>query len=127
MGSDLKASGMSREEVAFVMGHQATASADVYGNSRTARGGRSLPRVPDGTDLAAVRDTVKQPPSPAGAALANARSAAHDLPQSPAALVEKLRANSETTLPVNTEAIKRLSMEKVGKRQGVSSESGLKR
>lgn len=127
MGSDLKASGMSREEVAFIMGHQATASADVYGNSRTARGGRSLPRVPDGTDLAAVRDTVKQPPSPAGAALANARSAAHDLPQSPAALVEKLRANSETTLPVNTEAIKRLSMEKVGKRQGVSSESGLKR
>lgn len=125
MGSDLKASGMSREEVAFIMGHQATASADVYGNSRTARGGRKLPRVPEGTDLSAVRDTVKQPPSPAGAALANARSAAHDLPQSPAALVERLRANAQTSLPVNNEAIQRLSKEKGGKGQVVRKDDGL--
>lgn len=119
MGSDLKASGMSREEVAHIMGHQATASADVYGNSRTARGGRSLPRVPEGTDLSTIRDTIKQAPGAAVAAPANARSAAHDLPPSPAALVQKLQTNGLNSLPV--------SNEKFGERQGVSRESGLNR
>ena len=121
MGSDLKASGMSREEVAFVMGHQATASADVYGNSRTARGGRSLPKAPEGTDLGSVRDTIKQPPGAASAALANARPEGlrADLPPSPASLVQKLQANGLNSL--------RVSNEKFGERQGVSSESGLKR
>lgn len=93
MGSDLKASGLDRRAVAYLMGHQATESVNVYGNSRTARGGRSLPKVPEGTDLASIRDTAKQPPSPAGAALANARSAAHDSPTTTAALVDRLRTN----------------------------------
>jgi hypothetical protein len=127
MGSDLKASGMSREEVAFIMGHQATASADVYGNSRTARGGRALPKVPPGTDLASIRETTSQPPGAAVAATANARFAAHDLPpQSPAALVEKLKTNGlETSLPVNKAAIARYT-QKVEKRQGLGGDSGLK-
>lgn len=57
MGSDLKASGLDRREVAYIMGHQATGSVDQYGNSRTARGGGRLPRAAAGADLSAVRET----------------------------------------------------------------------
>lgn len=55
MGSDLKASGMDRQRVAYLMGHQATSSVDVYGNRRTARGGRVLPRLPLAQSLAHIR------------------------------------------------------------------------
>lgn len=58
MGSDLKASGMDRRQIAYIMGHQATGSVDVYGDRRVARSnGRSLPRIPEGTDLSEVRET----------------------------------------------------------------------
>lgn len=58
MGSDLKASGMDRRQIAYIMGHQATGSVDVYGDRRVARSnGRSLPRIPEGADLSAVRET----------------------------------------------------------------------
>lgn len=43
MGSDLKASGLNRMSVAYIMGHQSTASVNVYGNKRLGNGGRSLP------------------------------------------------------------------------------------
>lgn len=129
MGSDLKASGMSRAEVAYLMGHQATESANVYGNSRTARGGRSLPKAPPEADLSAIRETTSEPPAPASADLANARpdGLRGDVPLSPAALVEKLKTNGLTSLPVNPGAIRGLSTEKVGERQRVSQETGLKR
>lgn len=55
MGSDLKASGMDRRKIAYLMGHQATSSVDVYGNRRTARGGRVLPRLPLAQSLAHIR------------------------------------------------------------------------
>lgn len=56
LGSDLKASGMDRREIAYIMGHQSTASVDVYGSRRSAsRGGRQLPRAPEGTQLDGVR------------------------------------------------------------------------
>ncbi|HDY84299.1 hypothetical protein LCGC14_0700460 [marine sediment metagenome] len=45
MGSDLKASGIDRKTVAYLMGHRATQSVNVYGNRRTA-GGRSIKIVP---------------------------------------------------------------------------------
>lgn len=55
MGSDLKASGMDRRKIAYLMGHQATSSVDVYGNRRTARAGRVLPRLPLAQSLAHIR------------------------------------------------------------------------
>lgn len=55
MGSNLKASGMDRRQVAYLMGHQATASVDVYGNKRSARRA-VMPTVPEGAELA-VRET----------------------------------------------------------------------
>jgi hypothetical protein len=64
MGSDLKASGMSREEIAFVMGHQSTASVDKYGNRKMGNSSRRLPQVPPGTDLSAVRSNHTLPPAP---------------------------------------------------------------
>mgnify|MGYP000846156436 CR=1 FL=1 len=57
MGGDLKASGRSRQEVAYIMGHQATDSVDSYGNRRTARGGGVTPGIPKDVDLSAVRET----------------------------------------------------------------------
>ena len=57
MGSELKASGMDRREVAYIMGHQATGSVDQYGDRRTARGGGRLPRAAVGASLSAVRET----------------------------------------------------------------------
>lgn len=56
MGSDLKASGKSRVEIAYLMGHQATDSTTRYGNKRSARGGGRLPGIPEGTDLSAIRE-----------------------------------------------------------------------
>lgn len=35
LGGDLKASGVSRREIAYIMGHRATASADPYGDPRS--------------------------------------------------------------------------------------------
>lgn len=57
MGGDLKASGRSRQEVAYIMGHQATDSVDSYGNRRTARGGGVMPGIPKDANLSAVRVT----------------------------------------------------------------------
>ncbi|MNJ30660.1 hypothetical protein D3C77_252670 [compost metagenome] len=93
MGSDLKASGLSRVEVAYIMGHQSTESVDRYGNARTARKGAMCPRADKAADMSQVRELHKQPPGTAVAAPANARSAAHDSPTTTAALVDRLRTN----------------------------------
>jgi hypothetical protein len=63
MGSNLKASGMSRCSVAYVMGHQSTASVDQYGNRKTAGPGAIFPRVPDDADLAHIREKHCSPPN----------------------------------------------------------------
>ncbi|MNJ31906.1 hypothetical protein D3C77_265590 [compost metagenome] len=62
VGSDLKASGLSRVEIAFVMGHQSTESVDRYGNSKTARKGALCPRAAAGADMSHVRIDHKAPP-----------------------------------------------------------------
>jgi integrase len=55
MGSNLKSSGFTREQIAYVMGHQSVESVDKYGNRRSAKGRVSV--VPDeSADLSAVRD-----------------------------------------------------------------------
>lgn len=121
MGSDLKASGMDRQEIAYVMGHQSTASVDRYGNRKTAGGGR-VPRAADPGAPAAVRELHSQPPSAPAEPSANARFAAHDSPR-PAALLANLKTSE---LPVNTRAIERFSNEKSRERQGVRRDDGLK-
>ena len=55
LGSNLRAAGRSRAEIAYIMGHQSTKSADQYGDKRTSKAGALLPRVPDGTDLGRIR------------------------------------------------------------------------
>jgi integrase len=62
MGSDLKASGLSRVEVAYVMGHQSTESVDRYGNAKTARKGAVCPRADKEADMSHVRIDHKAPP-----------------------------------------------------------------
>lgn len=42
MGSDLKASGRDRREIAYIMGHQCTQSVDAYGDRRRAAYNRSI-------------------------------------------------------------------------------------
>lgn len=70
MGSDLKASGLSRTEVAYIMGHQSTESVDRYGNAKTARKGAMCPRADKGADMSHVRVDHKAPPGgPARAAV----------------------------------------------------------
>jgi hypothetical protein len=61
VGSDLKASGLDRKSVAYLMGHQSTESVEVYG--RRNRGGKSALRVGQGADLNQVRETHSEPPS----------------------------------------------------------------
>jgi integrase len=62
MGSDLKASGLSRVEVAYIMGHQSTESVDRYGNAKTARKGAMCPRADKESDMSHVRIDHKAPP-----------------------------------------------------------------
>lgn len=60
LGSELKASGMDRVQIAYLMGHQATASVNRYGNRKSARGGR-LPSCPADADLSHIRVTHSVP------------------------------------------------------------------
>lgn len=62
LGSNLKASGRDRKEIAYLMGHQSTASVDRYGNRKTAGGG-NIPGVPDGTNFDKIRELHREPPA----------------------------------------------------------------
>lgn len=73
LGSNLKASGLSRVEIAYLMGHQSTESVEKYGNRRTARPGAVLPRAPEGADFSLVRERHTAVPQ--------AIRAAHDSPE----------------------------------------------
>lgn len=104
LGSELKASGLERREVAYLMGHQSTASVDRYGSRRTARGGR-VPRAPEGQTFEQVRERHSEPP---------ARVTGADLRKGAESL--KALQNAEKT---------RLANEKLPKRQWVSEENHL--
>lgn len=67
LGSGLKASGLSRVEIAYLMGHQSTESVEQYGNRKTARSGAVLPRAPEGTDFSCVRERHTAGPLPSRA------------------------------------------------------------
>jgi len=64
-GSDLKASGLSAKEQSYLMGHQSSASIDVYGDKRSGRGKSAIARA---ANLAVaeqvVREKTKPIPSP---------------------------------------------------------------
>ena len=55
MGSNLRAAGYDRIEIAYIMGHQSTKSVSRYGDRRTAKAGAPLPLVPEGTYLSSIR------------------------------------------------------------------------
>lgn len=65
LGSNLKNSGLSREIIAYVMGHQSTQSVERYGDSRSGRGGRISvrPAIHDTEILALVRTRHYPPPN----------------------------------------------------------------
>jgi integrase len=56
-GANLKASGFSRIEMAYLMGHQATDSISRYGDKRFGRAGAMKVRPSADADLSKVRDT----------------------------------------------------------------------
>lgn len=73
LGSDLKAHGLDRVEIAYLMGHQATKSVDQYGDKRRGRTKPMLRPAP-GADLSRVRvnhvtsrSLKPEPPAPAPA------------------------------------------------------------
>jgi len=111
LGAELKASGIDRVQVAYLMGHQATESVDRYGNSRTARGGRVMPGVPGDVDLSSIRVDHSEPPA---AVAASAK--AHDLPQDAAAVAARLLTNGGG---LKTGGVK-MSIEKAKKCQGLT-------
>lgn len=110
LGSELKAAKLDRKEVAYLMGHQATASVDRYGNRKTARGGK-VPRAPEGETFENVRETHSEPPT-AKESIYSARDLARG--------AEKLRAHESAV-------ISRLSNEKRLERQGLGEEISLNR
>jgi integrase len=63
MGSDLKASGLSRVEIAYVMGHQSTESVEVYGDRRKKSGRGGVKPAPV-ADLSVIRQKHDQTPGP---------------------------------------------------------------
>lgn len=55
-GANLKASGMTRVEMAYIMGHQSTESISRYGNKKNGIGGMVMVKPVPGADLSQVRD-----------------------------------------------------------------------
>jgi integrase len=66
MGSNLKSSDLTRQEVAYIMGHQSEQSVDRYGNPRSGSGKSPIKPAP-GADLSGVRKGFKAPFEPAPA------------------------------------------------------------
>jgi len=66
MGSNLKSSDLTRQEVAYIMGHQSEQSVDRYGNPRSGSGKSPIKPAP-GADLSGVRKGFKAPFEPASA------------------------------------------------------------
>lgn len=59
MGSELKASGLSKREVAYIMGHQSMQSVDKYGDRRSGSGKTPIKPAP-GADMSQVREGYKE-------------------------------------------------------------------
>lgn len=70
MGSDLKASGLSRVEIAYVMGHQSTSSVEVYGDRRK-KSGRGGVKPAPGADMSKIRENHDKQPGPKAPAVRN--------------------------------------------------------
>lgn len=70
MGSDLKASGLSRVEIAYVMGHQSTESVEVYGDRRK-KSGRGGVKPAPGANMSMIREKHDAQPGPKAPAVKN--------------------------------------------------------
>jgi hypothetical protein len=119
LGADLKASGLDRRSIAYVMGHQSTESVDRYGNSRTARGGKVLPKPAAEADLSKVRETHGKPPMAADAAMANARQSLRDDSSPAARAAALLNAEGLKTGNVRDVLAKSQKKQEVGKSGGL--------
>ncbi len=62
LGSNLKASRLDRKEIAYLMGHQSTASVDRYGNRRTGKNGK-VPRAEPEQTFENIREKHAEPPA----------------------------------------------------------------
>jgi hypothetical protein len=63
-GSNLKASGMSRQEIAYIMGHQSTKSIEIYGNKRSEKSKVTIKAAISADKISAVvRENHTAPPS----------------------------------------------------------------
>lgn len=111
LGSELKAAGLARKEVAYLMGHQATASVDRYGNRRTARGGK-VPRAAEGETFETVRETHSEPPA--------AKASINDYS------ADQIARGAEIFRAHESAVISRISNEKALERQGLGEEFSLK-
>ena len=80
MGSDLKASGKSREEVAAIMGHQSVDSVDVYGNRQ--RSSRKIKIAATKESIASVRKMVPKNANFISAKAASKTNAHNNVPRS---------------------------------------------
>lgn len=126
MGSELKASGLDRVQVAYLMGHQSTDSVSVYGNARAARGGRVLPKPAVGADLSRIRETHSEPPTrhaaaPVKSAMAIGPTAALDA----VSVMEKMRNSGD--LRGSTKGLQTLgkTMDSSGKARREREDGGL--
>lgn len=59
MGSELKASGLDRREIAYIMGHQSEQSVDRYGDRRSGSGRTPISAAPD-ADMSGVRTGYRE-------------------------------------------------------------------
>lgn len=84
MGSQLKASGASRAAIAYVMGHQSTQSAEVYGDRRSAKrsGGLSLQVGEQEAQAFQGRENHRAPHAPHESAVAPAAPVQQDVEDS---------------------------------------------
>ncbi len=57
LGSNLKASGIDRSEVAYLMGHQSTSSVDAYGDKRK---GTGAIKIAPGVDQEQINSVVRE-------------------------------------------------------------------
>jgi hypothetical protein len=72
-GANLKASGLSRFETAYIMGHQATDSINRYGDKRLGRAEAVKVRPASGVDLSYVRETHLKRSAPSRTSVPNVR------------------------------------------------------
>jgi len=121
LGSELKASGLDRLQIAYIMGHQSTESVNRYGNRKTATGSAVIPGVPKDADFSNIRVNHSEPPQSPTAKQAShsAPGRISDLPAGGAlGAVQRLIANDDRGLKTGTKFLDSIKNVKAGKDGG---------